>query len=135
MRTNGKEPVVLLALNFETEEQDIQALLDVGVPRSAIQPGRGCYAGKRELCYAVSIEHFTPHVKALLTACSQNSVLFLDNQYNAWLAPAERDFSSYSEGRADLRPTFIGEFKQIAETQAAQKQAWTEFGGKYYYAG
>ncbi|WYW03253.1 hypothetical protein Kaagvere_00007 [Pseudomonas phage vB_PpuP-Kaagvere] len=135
MRTNGKEPVVLLALNFETEEQDVQALLDCGVPRNAIQPGRGYYNNKKELCYAVSIEHFTPHVKALLTACHQESVLFLDNQYNAWLSQASKDYAGYSEPNADKRPTFIGEFKQISVTQAAQKQAWTEFGGKYYYAG
>lgn len=132
MRTNGKQPVVLLSLNRVDQAADIEALKGAGV--TEFQPGRGCFEGKTELCYAVPIEQFTVEVRSLLRQCDQSAVFFLDNQYNAWLATAEHDYTGYTASD-EHRAVYAGEFKEVPQIVAERHKGWSEFGGKYYVAG
>lgn len=132
MRVNGKQPVVILSLNRVDQTTDIEALKAVGV--TEIQPGHGSFEGKTELCYAIPIEQFTVEVRSLLRECNQRAVLFLDNQYNAWLATAENDYQGYSASGPG-RAVYVGEFKEVTELQAKRKPGWSQFGGRFYVAG
>lgn len=132
MRTNGKQPVVLLALNRVDQAADIAALKSVGV--TSIEPGQGSFEGQVELCYAVPVEQFTVEVRSLLRECNQRAVFFLDNQYNAWLATAENDYAGYAASGPE-RAVYVGEFRCVNELQAKRSKGWSFFGGKYYVAG
>ena len=132
MRTNGKQPVVLLALNRVDQAADIAALQAAGV--TSIEKGHGSFEGNVELCYAVPVEQFTAEVRSLLRECNQRAVFFLDNQYNAWLATAEHDYTGYNAS-GEHRAVYVGEFRSVSETQARRCKGWSEFGGKYYVAG
>lgn len=131
MRINGKQPVVLLSLNRVDQATDIEALKRVGVTN--IEPGFGSFEGKRELCYAIPIEQFTVEVRSLLRECDQRAVLFLDNQYNAWLATAEHDYTGYNASD-EHRAVYIGEFKETNQLSAEKSPGYSSFGGKYYVA-
>ncbi len=133
MRTNGKQPVVLLALNRVDQAADIDALKGAGV--TSYEAGRGCFEGKTELCYAVPVEQFTEQVRSLLRECDQKAVFFLDNQYNAWLATAENDYIGYNTDDHAKRAVYAGEFKEVPQTVAFRHKGYSEFGGKYYVAG
>lgn len=132
MRTNGKQPVVLLSLNRAARSEDIDLLKAAGV--TSIEPGHGSFEGNVESCYAIPVEQFTVEVRSLLRECNQKAVFFLDNQYNAWLATAEHDYTGYNAS-GEHRAVYVGEFRQVSETQARRQKGWSEFGGKYYVAG
>lgn len=133
MRTNGKQPVVLLSLNRATSGDDIALLKAAGV--TSIEPGHGSFEGVVEQCYAIPIEQFTEQVRSLLRECNQRAVFFLDNQYNAWLATADKDYTGYNSNDKDRRAVFVGEFRETNEIQAKKGKGWSEFGGRYYVAG
>lgn len=132
MRTNGKQPVVLLALNRENADADIAELTAAGV--TSIQGGVGCYQGKTEQCYAIPIEQFTYRVKELVKSCSQKCVMYLDNQYNAYLAFHENNYAGYTPKEGEAMATYVGEFKSSTEVHAKASGNWTRFGGQYYVA-
>ncbi|MNO97246.1 hypothetical protein D3C76_889470 [compost metagenome] len=132
MRTNGKQPVVLLALNQADANADIALLKSVGV--TEIQGGTGCYQGKQEQCYAIPVEQFTDAVKALLREHNQACVMYLDNQYNAWLAYQQGNYVGYNAGPDEVMATYVGEFKSSTQQQAEKFGNWTRFGGQYYVA-
>lgn len=132
MRTNGKQPVVLLALNRVDQAADVAALEAAGV--TSIQRGHGCFEGKIENSYAIPVEQFTEQVRYLLRECNQQCVFFLDNQYNAWLATAEHDYLGYNDS-SEHRAVYVGEFRSTTETQAKRCKGWSEFNGQYYIAG
>jgi len=131
MRTNGKQPVVLLALNRVDQAADLDALRSAGV--CSIEPGVGSFEGRVELCYAIPVEQFTDKVRSLLRECNQGAVFFLDNQYNAWLATHENDYAGYNHDGPG-RASYVGEFRETSEIQAKKQKGWSCFGGKYYVA-
>lgn len=132
MRVNGKQPVVLVALNFPTAAEDIAALEGAGVTN--FEGGTGCFEGHREQCYALPIEQFTQEVKDLLKAREQKCVMYLDNQYNAWLSYNENNYAGYNVAKPEVMATYVGEFKSTTQQQAEKAASWTRFGGQYYVA-
>jgi len=130
MRINGKEPRVIFALNLPTEVDDVRRIREAGIEHFAV--GTGSYKGKQERCYNVSIDDL-PKVRQLAAYHNQESVLILDNQYNAWLSLAEGNYPSYSAGACDVCK-YVGEFKEISSTQAARLESWSQFHGVYYAA-
>lgn len=133
MRTNGKQPVVLLALNRVDQAADIAALIGAGLERTQIEPGHGCFEGKIENSYAIPVEAFTESVRSLLRKCNQQCVSFLDNQYNAWLATAEHDYTGYNAD-GEHRAVYVGEFREVNQATAEKSPGYSQFGGKYYVA-
>jgi hypothetical protein len=132
MRINGKQPVVLLALNRAGQDADLLALKNAGV--KTVQCGSGCFEGQTELCYAIPTEEFTVEVRDLLRRCQQRAVFFLDNQYNAWLATVENDYTGYA-AHGPKRAVYVGEFREVNEIQAKRSKGYSYFGGKWYVAG
>ena len=132
MRVNGKQPVVLVALNRANAAADIEALRGAGV--TSFEGGTGCYEGKQEQCYALPIEQFTQQVKDLLKECNQACVMYLDNQYNAWLAYGENNYAGYNVSAPEVMATYVGEFKSSTQQQAEKAKSWTRFAGQYYVA-
>ena len=130
MRINGKEPRVIFALNTDSELSDVRAIRAAGIDHFAI--GRGSYNGKSECVYNVSIDDL-PKVRELAAYHNQESVLILDNQYNAWLSFKDGNYPSYSGGASEMCK-FLGEFKEVSSTQAARLQSWSQFHGVYYAA-
>ena len=131
MRINGKEPRIIFALNLPTEADDVRAIRAAGIEHFAV--GKGSYKGKQERSYNVSIDHFDK-VRELAAAHNQESVLLLDNQYNAWVSYGSAGYPSYSTGAKKGKCEYIGEFKEVSSTQAAGLTAWSQFHGVYYAA-
>lgn len=130
MRINGKEPRVIFALNQPTEVEDVRRIREAGIEHFAI--GTGSYNGQQERVYNVSIDYL-PNVRQLAAYHNQESILILDNQYNAWLSFKEGNYPSYSGGSSDVCK-YLGEFKEISSTQAARLESWSQFHGVYYAA-
>lgn len=130
MRTNGKQPVVILALNRESQEADLACLRAAGVTN--IEAGAGSFEGITELAYCIPIEQFTDEVRVLLHECEQQAVMFLDNQYNAWFSTADKGYPSYSAN--ENRPVYVGEFREVSQLVAQRSPGYSHFGGKYYVA-
>jgi hypothetical protein len=130
MRINGKEPRVIFALNLATEVDDVRAIRAAGIEHFAI--GTGSYKGKQERSYNVSINELEK-VRNLARINNQESILLLDNQYNAWLSSAKGGYPSYVGGSTSLC-LYLGEFKETSETQAIRSDAWSKFHGVYYVA-
>lgn len=131
MNSNGKKPVVIFSVN---RPDGLTYLVnELKVPFKAIEGGVGCFEGKKEQCWAIPQEEFTPAVREFLKQDGQRCVLHLDNQYNAWMALAENDYGNWlTDG---VMPEYLGVFKQVPETQALKHAGWSRFGGKYYVAG
>jgi len=130
MRINGKEPRVIFALNLPTELDDVRAIHAAGIEHFVV--GEGCYKGKHERSYNVSINDASK-VRALAKAHGQESILFLDNQYNAWLSFSSGEYPSFTATPGE-HLKYIGEFKETSVTQAARADAWSKFHGIYYVA-
>jgi hypothetical protein len=131
MRINGKEPRVIFALNLATELDDVRAIRAAGIEHFTV--GLGSYKGKQERSYNVSIDELEK-VRRLASDHNQESVLLLDNQYNAWLSYRDYNFPSYTIGSKPGQCEYIGEFREINENQAAASQSWSKFHGVYYAA-
>lgn len=125
MRENALPPTYIVALNRETEADDIRVLRRCGVTDE--RPGTGAYKGKHERAYLLSAAQFEklrPH----LVYYGQESVLFLDNQRNAFLYFKDDDY------RHGASTVYVGEFREVSNTQAARLDNWCKFGGTYYAA-
>lgn len=126
MRENAFSPLFIFAFNLQSEKEDVAELYRLGVEFFTIC--QGCYKGKIERSYLVSAHHFEK-VRPVLSSFNQESVLFLDNQRSAWLLKREDDY------RHSFNSVYLGEFRAIAKTQAAGKEAWTKIGDNYFVAG
>lgn len=129
MRTNGKTPVVIFSLNDPLKALDA---INAFVPDNKIERGTGCFEGKREQAYSMELSLFSDDVKAIIAADGQAAVLYLDNQYNAWLSPADKGYPTWLD---KTMPKYIGEFRETTETQAFKRPGWSRFGGRYFVAG
>lgn len=124
MRENAYSPLFIVAVNGETERDDVAALYRAGV-EGGYRRVRGCYKGQTERSWLLGIEQFRL-VRDSGELANQESVLFLDNQRNGWLYYAQDGFAHGPSTQ------LLGEWKEVHATQAARLAAWTEIGGKYY---
>jgi hypothetical protein len=117
MRTNNHTPCYIFSVN----DQFLAANLDAN---PAYKPLEGSYKGQTERAWLCDADTFHKDTLApLLARDGQESVLFLDNQRNAFLrfAAAKSDTSPYSEEGQE----YLGEFRQADKTVAVKLDAWT----------
>lgn len=125
MRTNAHPPMFILALNCPTQKEDVAVLHSLGVEHFGV--GKGSYEGQTENAYLLSAAEFAK-VRPHLHEYNQESVLFLDNQRNAFLCYRKDGYYLTEKAK------YVGEFKEVAKTTAAGLQNWCCFSGIYYAA-
>lgn len=104
--------VIIFALNRSTQAQDIQVLEERGIP---FIPCIGCYKGDKEWSYLVDAEYLDS-LRLLLKEHNQESVLYLDNQRNAFLLYAS---TNYTE------PEYLGRLRETSQAMALKEDAYT----------
>lgn len=122
MLNNTFAPLVILALNTETDVETEKAILEQAgfeYPR----PVDGVYKGEKEQAWLLGINT----VESALSVArdhGQESILFLDNQRNGWLIYC-----------ADERRELLGEFHEVSQSVAISRDSYTISDGRYFVCG
>lgn len=125
MRHNALAPLYIVALNTGSQADDLRLLRSVGIEHEGL--ARGSYKGQEEDSYILSAENFLK-IRPKLAERDQESVLFLDNQRNAYLYVVEDGY------KAGPNQVWIGEWVEVPETVAVRHEAWTRTQGRYFIA-
>lgn len=126
MRTNSHTPAYIFAVNNTAIIENLRA---DGIVLKDLQ---GSYKGQREDSWLIDANDWHAiELPATLADDGQESVLYLDNQRNAWLYFAE---DGYAFG---AKAVHLGPFREAHVTMATLRDAWTRdlSTGKYYVAG
>ena len=114
MRNNNLAPIVILALNLDSEAQEQQAIstfLGASYKRIALD---GCYKGEVERSYIIETTSKTlEEILAFSKQFNQESILYLDNQR---LATLVYDMDNMVK---------LGKFKGVSESHAKSNDAYT----------
>ena len=112
MRDNTLRPIVILAINTDSYENDIKAIQEYfpDYNRLAIH---GVYKGVSELSYIIEVDDNLADIQALANKYDQECILYLDNQREATLM--------YGDGKKE----YIGSFKSASKQLAQTKDSYT----------
>lgn len=132
MNIHTRTPVVILALNLESEEVERAAFERAGLSARVLKQVEGAYKGQVERSYVVDVGqhgqyHGELHKEALNAALmlaetyAQESVLFLSYRRDAQLIFCN------SRDVVDL-----GRWHAVHERKAIAQDAWTRDGSQYY---
>ena len=114
MRNNNLTPIVILALNLDSEEMEQQAISRF-IGKEYTRPSLvGCYKGEDERSYIIdAVENNLDEILDFAKQYNQESILHLDNQRLATLI-FDRDNS-----------VSLGRFKSVSESNATSRDAYT----------
>lgn len=127
MRVNALTPAVIFALNLGSAEQDKELLHLHGLHNA--KEGIGCFEGVEERCWFVAGPENFDAVRAVCKETSQDAVLFLDNQYNAYLGTSDAGYPTWNDGAQ-----YIGEFKEVPAIVAQKQPGYSRFGDRWFTA-
>lgn len=127
MRREAGAPMIIMSLNLGLDAT-VEALRDI-LHRS-VAPVQGCYEGVDEWSVLLHSKEFNEHrteLVALLNKHSQQSILYLDGQRNAYLVYGPMfDW--------DVLSRYIGELvSRRTEAVVTRPQAYTIVGEYLYY--
>lgn len=136
MRAESGTLLYILSLGTERAAVEFQVGEILGRPVQAVQ---GCYEGKLEWSVLVPADEYYEHLPAFqeaLSAASQDCVLYLDGQRNAYLVrgPYDGDGLEYDFRAGDYK--FLGELKSVElATLASNKfpKSYTIIGERLHY--
>lgn len=110
MRDNTLRPIVILAINTDSYENDIKAIQEFlpnyNYSRLAMH---GVYKGVSELSYIIEVDDNLDDIQALANKYNQECILYLDNQREASLI--------HSDGKKEYIGSFRSASKQLAQTK------------------
>ena len=112
MRDNTLRPIVILAINTDSYENDIEAIQEF-IPNYNRLAIHGVYKGKEELSYIIEVDDNLADIQALANKYDQECILYLDNQREATLM--------YGDGKKE----YIGSFKSASKQLAQTKDSYT----------
>lgn len=124
MLDNAQTPLVIFSLNDEELRQFAT------MPDSSCRTLEGCYKGVQEPAFMTDAANFYANGGPLsLASDGQESILFLDNQRNAFLRFAP-DYEEASQ-------KYLGQWRQVTKAEALARDAWTRDPqtGAYWVAG
>lgn len=111
MRQNNFTPIIILALNNYSSEDDIKALSNAGIELAV--PLMGSYKGNEERSYMLSM---SDHGKALVVAREHNQESIL-TRYS--------DGSVYLYYLDTFEQEYLGQFEAVSESEAKSQDSWT----------
>ena len=114
MRNNNLTPIVILALNLDSEEIEQQAISRF-TGKDYTRPSLvGCYKGQDERSYIIdAVDNSLDDILTFAKQYNQESILYLDNQRLATLI-FDKDNS-----------VSLGKFKGVSESNATSRDAYT----------
>lgn len=110
-----QQPCVILAVNTITQSTD-ETFIEQGLTKRPIKHLTGCYKGTTERSYLIPLTHglLLADCTAFAKEHNQESILYLDNQRNAYLVYCDKDQSEY-----------LGTFTAVSRDRATGGDAWT----------
>lgn len=126
MQTNTFAPVVIFSCQSEPLLKYARRMVELGFFREL----EGCYKGQTEPSFMMGAHEFYGQgMDRVLLEDNQESVLFLDNQRNAFLRFAHEAYGEEAQ-------EFLGTFHEVPKASALSREAWTRDpqSGRYFVA-